>query len=105
LLERAQSIPGASQLTDLRRIWRVHKAYSSTTSFVEKHLPRGAQGQSRGAAGGPGVPYNNENDSYSLPTKGHNSVFWLDLTFVELPHGWTGIRADALIGNCPCVHH
>jgi hypothetical protein len=32
-------------------------------------------------------------------------VFWLDITFVELPGGWTGIRADALIGNCPCVRH
>jgi len=20
-------------------------------------------------------------------------------------HGWTGIRADAIVGRCPCFHH
>jgi hypothetical protein len=105
LLKQAQSIPGASQLIDLHRIWRVHQPYSSTTSFVENRLPSDAKGQGRGAAGGPGIPYNNENDSYSLPTADSNSVFWLDLTLVALPHGWTGIRAVALVGSCPCVQH
>jgi hypothetical protein len=102
LLRQAQSVPGARQLIDLHRIWRVHRAYSGVTSFVENRLPPDAQGQVRGGAGGPGVPYDNEDDSYSLPT-GRGSVFWLDLTFVALPHGWTGVRADALIGSWPCV--
>jgi hypothetical protein len=103
LLRHAQSIPAADGLEDLHRIWRVHKSYFSTTSFVLNRLPRGVQGEGRGAAGGPGIPYNNEDDSYSLPMDG--AVFWLDLTFVRLPHGWTGIRADALLGSCPCVTH
>ena len=104
LLRHAQTIPGGSQL-DLHRIWRVHRAYSSTTSFVLNRLPPDAQGQGRGASGGPGIPYNNESDDYSLPTGDDTSVFWLDLTFVALPLGWTGIRADALLGSCPCIQH
>jgi hypothetical protein len=103
LLRHAQTVPGAYDLGDLHRIWRVRKSYFSTTSFVENHLPRGVQGEGRGASGGPGIPYNNENDNYSLPMGG--GVFWLDLTFVGLPHGWTGIRADALTGSCPCGTH
>lgn len=99
------SIPGASQLSDFHRIWRVHKPYDRVTSFVQNRLPRGAEGQNRGGGGGSRIPYNNEDDSYSFPTNDSNSVVWLDLTFVALPHGWTGIRADALIGSCPCVHH
>jgi hypothetical protein len=68
-------------------------------------LPSDAQGEGQGAAGGPGIPYNNEDVSFSLQTGDSSSVYWLDFTFVALPHGWTGIRADALIGSCPCVQH
>jgi hypothetical protein len=48
LLRHAQSVPGVSQLGDFHRIWRVHKTYASSTSFVENRLPRGARGESRG---------------------------------------------------------
>jgi hypothetical protein len=106
LLRQAQSIPSASQLIDLHRIWRVHRASSSTASFVEHHLPRGAHGEiTGGAVGGPGIPPNNQEFSYSMPTRAGLSVTWLDLTFVALPQGWTGIRADALVGRCPCLRH
>lgn len=105
LLHQAQSIPGATLLAHLHRIWRVHGSFFNVPSFVENRLPRDAQGGSRGGAGGPGIPYSNEEDSYSLPTSGNVSVFWLDLAFVGLPHGWTGIRADVLVGRCPCMHH
>lgn len=106
LLHRAQSIPAASRLVDLHRIWRVRSSYSGTTAFVENHLPRGAHGDvGGGTVGGPGIPPNNQDFSYSMPTHGGMSVTWLDLTFVALPHGWTGIRADALVGRCPCLRH
>jgi hypothetical protein len=104
LLDQAQSIPGARQLIDLHRIWRVHRTIFSTTSFVENHLPRDAHGEGSGAAGGPGIPPNNQDFSYSLPTGGSISVYWLDLVFVALPHGWTGIRADALVGSGTFTH-
>lgn len=105
LLSEAGSIPGAALLVHLHRIWRVHRSFFAVPSFVQNHLPRDAQGESRGGGGGPGIPYRNEDDTYAFPTSGNVSVFWLDLTFVGLPHGWTGIRADALVGTCPCVHH
>ena len=105
ILKQPQETPGTSQLTDLHRIWRVHAPYPSGKGLVETHLPRGAQWSTGGHLGGPGIPENNSESSYSFPTKGDNSVFWLDLAFVALPHGWTGIRADALIGSCPCIRH
>lgn len=105
LLHHAASLPGVTLAVHLHRIWRVHRPYFDVPDFVQNHLPSDAQGQGRGAAGGPGIPYRNEDDTYSFPTSGNISTFWLDLTFVELPHGWTGVRADALVGSCPCVHH
>jgi hypothetical protein len=106
LLHQAQSIPGASQLIDLHRIWRVRSAYSATTSFVENHLPSAAHAEvTGGAAGGPGIPPNNQEFSYSIPPRAGMSVIWLDLTLVALPHGGKGIRADALVGRCPCIRH
>lgn len=104
LLHEPQATPGARQIIDLHRIWRVRGTLPSTTHFVEKRLPRVAHWEQRGSAGGPGTPPN-ELDAYYLPTGGGISVFFLDLAFVSLPHGWTGIRADALVGRCPCVHH
>jgi hypothetical protein len=105
LLHQAQSTPGVTVSVHLHRIWRVHRSYFDVPDFVENHLPRDAQGVSRGSGGGPGIPYRNEDDTYSFPTSGNVSTFWLDLTFVGLPHGWTGIRADAVVGSCPCMHH
>ena len=78
LLRHAQSIPGASELSDLHRTWLVHKSYFKTTSFVEDRLPSDAEGQGRGAAGGPGIPPDNEDDSYIFPTGNPNSELWLD---------------------------
>jgi hypothetical protein len=86
----------------VHRIWRVHRTIDP--SFVEKHLPRDAHMEERGSAGGSGTPQN-ELDAYYLPTGGRISVFFLDLAFVSLPHGWTGIRADALIGTGQGIRH
>jgi hypothetical protein len=105
LLHQAGEMPGDTLLVHLHRIWRVHRSYFAVPSVVRNHLPRDAQGGSSGGSGGPGIPYRNEDDTYPFPTSGNISVFWLDLTFVGLPHGWTGIRADALVGTCPCMHH
>ncbi len=104
LLSQAQSTPGARQLIDLHRIWRVRRTLSSTASFVEGHLPRDAHGEViGGVAGGAGIP-DNRDDSYSLPNSGRIFIRWLSLVFVSLPYGWTGIRADAQIGRGPLTH-
>jgi hypothetical protein len=105
LLHQAQEMPGDTVLVHLHRLWRVHRSYFDVPSFVENHLPSDAQGVTRGGGGGPGIPYRNEGDTYSFPISGNIAVFWLDLTFVGLPHGWTGMRADAIVAGCPCVHH
>lgn len=104
LLHQPQATPGARQIIDLHRIWRVRGTLFSTKHLVERSLPRDAHWDQRGSAGGPGIPPN-DLDAYYLPASGRISVFFLDLAFVSLPHGWTGIRADALVGRCPCVHH
>jgi hypothetical protein len=98
MLKQAQSTPGARQLVDLHRIWRVHSTLAGAASFVESRLPSGATRESSASAGGPGVPPN-EDSSYSLPTSHGMSVRWIGLVFVSLPHGWTGIRADAQVGR------
>ncbi len=104
LLHQPQATPGVRQLVAVHRIWRVPRTLSSARSFVEVRLHRGAHWAQRGSAGGPGTPPN-ELDTYSMPTGGRVSVFFLDLAFVSLPHGWTGIRADALIGSGPLLRH
>jgi hypothetical protein len=101
LLHQAGETPGDTLLVHLHRIWRVHRSYFDVPSFVQHHLPGDAQGEGSGGAGGPGIPYNNEEDSYSFPASGNVRDFFLGLTFVRLPHGWTGIRADALVTTCP----
>ena len=50
LLHQAQSIPGATLLAHLHRIWRVHGSFFNVPSFVENRLPRDAQGGSRAGA-------------------------------------------------------
>jgi hypothetical protein len=99
LLHEPGSIPGALQLVDLDRIWRVHRTVSNTVSAFEHHLPTGAHWDERGSGGGPGMPNDNEEDAYVLPTSEGVSIRRLSLDFVSMPHGWTGIRADAQIGK------
>jgi hypothetical protein len=97
LLRRPASIPGWSSLVDLHRVWRVHKPLTATASFTEAHLPKESKSRSSGSAGGPGVPPNFE-VTYSLPaTAGRIALRWLDLVYVSLPNGWTGVRADAQV--------
>ena len=105
LLKEVATNPGDTLLVDRSRIWRVHESYFDVPSFVLNHLPSDAQGDGRGAAGGPGIPYNNEDDEYLFPTSGNIRNFELVLSFVRLLHGWTGIRADAIVSSCPCMHH
>ena len=106
LLRQAQSVPGASKLVDLGGTWRIHREYSSTISFVEVHHPPGAHVLGLGGAmGGPGIPRLNREDSYTMPLREGMADIWLEFTFVSLPHGWTGIRADAVVARCPCTHH
>jgi hypothetical protein len=104
LLHQPGSTVGARQFLDAHRIWRVRETVSGTASIIERHLPAGAHWAQRGSAGGPGVPYDNEEDAYSLPTSGSMSISRLSLDLVALPPGWTGIRADVQIGRCPCLH-
>ena len=103
VLHQPEGIPGAA-LPIAYRLWRVHRTLSSTSSFVEGRLPRGAQWEGSGSLSGGATPPN-EFDTYVMPTgkpvDGQVSAFYLDLAFVSLPHGWTGIRADALIPSGP----
>lgn len=105
LLHQASETPGDTVVAHRARIWRVHRSFFDVPDFVKNHLPSDAQGQGMGGAAGPGIPYRNEEDTYAFPTSGKITVFWLELTFVGLPHGWTGIRADAMVATCPCMHH
>lgn len=97
LLHRPASTPGWTSLVDLHRVWRVHEPLQATASFIEAHLPKESKSRGSGSAGGPGVPPNFE-VTYSLPaTAGRIALRWLDLVYVSLPNGWTGVRADAQV--------
>lgn len=97
LLHGASSVPGYASLVDLHRLWRVREPLAATASFVEAHLPRTARWAGSGVASGPGMPSNTER-TYSLrAVPGRLALRWLNLVFVSLPGGWTGVRADAQV--------
>jgi hypothetical protein len=104
MLGRPQATPGVTRLIDRHLIWRVRQDLSSARSFLEDHLPRGARWETSAAPAGRGIPPT-QDETYAFPTTGPVSVYWLDLAFVALPHGWTGIRADVLVGGGRGIMH
>jgi hypothetical protein len=105
LLRSPQSVSGGDELVDRHRLWRVHLSLAAVEAFVEHN--QHVLGTGSSTAGGPSVPPNHSLTFQYVPRR---STAWaydprnpfistsaLQVTFVTLPHGWTGIRADAQV--------
>jgi hypothetical protein len=89
---------GTGGPVDRYRLWRLHLPFGRVLGFVRRHPPAGSATNPGQAEMGVHVP-DNEESSFSFPRIGGRiSVRELEVAVVALPHGWTGVRADALDG-------
>ncbi|MDX6480806.1 MAG: hypothetical protein QOG85_1316 [Gaiellaceae bacterium] len=106
LLRAPESASGGRELVDRHRLWRVRLPLAAAERFVERE--RHARPTGSSTAGGPGVPPNRSvtfggvlSNPFlkfaHIPRRRLISSRALQVTFVRLPHGWTGIRADAQV--------
>jgi hypothetical protein len=95
LLRSPETYPGTAELVDRHRVWRVHLPLADAVAFVEhEHHARQA---ASGTTGGPGIPPNRSVSFTYTPRNGLIASRTVEVTFVALPHGWTGLRADAQV--------
>ncbi len=95
VLRSPLDVPGTEELVDKHRFWKIHLPLAAVAAFVkrEHHAPQAGSG----TTGGPGVP---PNRTLSFTYDSRNGVVasrTLEVTFVTLRDGWTGIRADAQV--------
>jgi hypothetical protein len=95
LLRSPETIPGGAELVDQHRIWKVHVSLAAAEAFVEHE--HHARKTGSGNLDGPGVPPNRSVTFTYDPRNGIIASRALEVTFVTLPHGWTGVRADAQV--------
>ena len=89
LLRSPASVPGSGELVDQHRFWRVRGSLASVDAFVKTHQRSARQTDSANHS----VTF-----EYSAFARSHfPSTRQIEVTFVALPHGWTGIRADAQV--------
>lgn len=89
-LEHPVQAPGSPALVDVHRIWQVQEPVAATMSWVRAHPPHGSrvQGEGSGAV--------SRFLTYALrPLAGRVRLRWIELSFVPLPDGSTGVRSDA----------
>ena len=87
------------------RVWRVHSSVAAVVSFEKAHPPAGLVGGCSpkgpadcgvGVLAGPNVPTNASLQFSLPPIRGRVGSRALRMTILELPHGWTAIRVDAV---------
>jgi hypothetical protein len=96
LLRLPETVSGSAELVDRHRFWRVRGPLASAEAFVTKHQ-HGARRTASATAGGPDVPANHSVTFTYVARNTFISSRQVEVTFVSLPGGWTGIRADAQV--------
>ena len=98
LLRSPATVSGSEELVDQHRFWRVRGSIASVEAFVKTHQ-RFARQTASSTAGGPGVPANHSVtfNYFAFARNSSVSSRQIEVTFVALPGGWTGIRADAQV--------
>jgi len=94
-LRSPETVSASSELVDQHRFWKVRLPLAAAEAFVEHEHHARQAGSS--TAGGPGIPPNHSVTFTYVPRNGIIASRTMDVTFVTLPHGWTGVRADAQV--------